>query len=500
MNDGAYESIDKTWEYLDLSGRKLGAYGVYDIFHDVAEDTVLKQLNINYNIPPEDVYDRKEAEQFFRKLRKLLVKNERLTAIDIGGNNLFLHHPHPMNEHLKTYELELIKILSGTKVTHLDISDNNVTGHTGRELAGCTEIMKFMSKRKALKCKLSKLSSQGFHAISNCLGRYSSLTFLDISHNCGGLDPGGTPTTDGVSVLAQCLSQSLHVRVLKVAHNFLSDECIVLIAEAIHNMPQFQDLDVAGNSCRTNGARALKKAIVSHNLFEDKNFGLRHIDISNNPLGDSGAAELAFGIKNTHTVQSLQLRFCDVAEDGMAAIREGLSCNCSIRHIDLEGNVLASQSLQKKAYAEVQAVNHIFELKTDPMAVNAGALSRYEYLALAKKLHYLSPAELIALHSNESFNEPESIMQESLHLLEPPPRHILIEEVRSTNKAINARLKHSHELERQLRAAEVVYRAVMTWYAPIQAENNLFRALEAARKNAIKKSAHNVEDDMFKKY
>jgi hypothetical protein len=43
----------------------------------------------------------------------------------------------------------------------------------------------------------------------------------------------------------------------------------------------------------------------------------------------------------------------------------------------------------------------------------------------------LNKAQLSALHSNPSFNVPESEMQEALHLLEPPPRHELVEEVRA---------------------------------------------------------------------
>jgi hypothetical protein len=53
------------------------------------------------------------------------------------------------------------------------------------------------------------------------------------------------------------------------------------------------------------------------------------------------------------------------------------------------------------------------------------------YKALARKLRFLNKSQLSALHTNPSFNVPESEMQEALHLLEPPPRHELVEEVRA---------------------------------------------------------------------
>lgn len=118
--------------------------------------------------------------------------------------------------------------------------------------------------------------------------------------------------------------------------------------------------------------------------------------------------------------------------------------------------------------AEVEATRNVFSLQEDAHSIDASVLARYAYLALARKLRYMPPAKLAALHANVSFTQvyqaaevfccsavtadnnhncrhidtihfvaigvqPETEMQESLFLLEPPPRKALIGEVHDTN-------------------------------------------------------------------
>lgn len=54
------------------------------------------------------------------------------------------------------------------------------------------------------------------------------------------------------------------------------------------------------------------------------------------------------------------------------------------------------------------------------------------YLALARKLRFLQKEHLEKLHFNPSFNIPGTEMRAALHILEPPPRQFLIQEVRLT--------------------------------------------------------------------
>lgn len=125
----AYESILYEYEYLDASRKSFGIAGLLQLLEDVAEDTFLKQLDIGYNMNADDVDDFRDIEFFFKKLKFNLSKNKTLTALDMAGNHLFDHFPHPANQHTKNYVIELANILeNNSKITHIDLSENNIAG------------------------------------------------------------------------------------------------------------------------------------------------------------------------------------------------------------------------------------------------------------------------------------------------------------------------------------------------------------------------------------
>lgn len=274
MNQGHYEEFNPEFEYIDLSYRNLGPDGILEVLQDITGDQVLKQVSFNYNIIAEDFREPKQVEEFIKAFKRILSKHRStLVAIDLAGSHLFRNHPHPTNEHTKNYQVTLCTALMATKITHIDLSDTNITGNRGRELMGLTHLMKnYMVNGKAFQCRMNKINSQGVWAISNALGPFSSLTFLDLSHNQAALDPTGRHNSEGIAALSTALRQSLYLRVLKIADNFLEDDDFVHLSEALGMMPQFQDLDVSSNQCRTNGARALKLAIISHSTFSDDRY------------------------------------------------------------------------------------------------------------------------------------------------------------------------------------------------------------------------------------
>lgn len=202
-----YESINPQYEYLDLSRHHLTADGVLSVLDDLLEDTMIKHVNLSYNILLEEWSNPRKIEVFFKGLRKRLVRNTHLVALDLAGNHLFAYHPHPSNEHVKMYEKELTEILKASTITHIDVSYNNMTGNTGREVAGlmyfCT---KYMVQAKAFQCRGNHLHSQGIQAVCSCLGIYSTLTYLDVSDNLIGVDPlGKRNRPDGMPTPDTCL-------------------------------------------------------------------------------------------------------------------------------------------------------------------------------------------------------------------------------------------------------------------------------------------------------
>lgn len=263
---------EKDDEYLDLSHRALGVEGVLDVLRDVAEDVKLRHLNLSGNIDRAELDTPTALERFFKKLRRFLTANQTLTALDLAENSLFVHHPHATNAHNLVYERELCDILLDTAVTHVDVSGNMIAGPSGRELSGLVYFMQQWGsprrRGKAFQCRSSGLSSQGLRAAVFLLGEQSSLTYLDLSDNLGGLDPSGNQSSDGVSALAAAITRSHRLKTLKLARNRLRDSDLVLLADAIQTMPNFQSLDVSGNQSRHYGCRALRIALISHGAKE----------------------------------------------------------------------------------------------------------------------------------------------------------------------------------------------------------------------------------------
>lgn len=234
-----------------------------------------------------------------------------------------------------------------------------------------------MMHGKAFQCRLSNLNSQCFKTISACLGPFSTLTFLDLSDNMGGLDPSGARNGEGVAAIAQNLTHSLHMRVLKLGRNFLVDEDISNIAAALHNMPQFQDLDLSGNLCHSSGAKALNLAFISHSVMTQPGyvfdlssytvsidncmyrFGFRHVNLSGNPLGDRGVIELCRAIEKTITIVSLGLASCHIENKGMERLQQALVKNASILNFDVSNNKCSKIT---EIRTNVSALNYLYEL------------------------------------------------------------------------------------------------------------------------------------------
>lgn len=345
----SYEELDEKVEYLDLSHRSLGAEGILDVLLDLSEDKIIKHVNLSYNIALEEFDDPKNVEYFIGKMKKYLSRNKTLTAIDLAGNYLFYHHPHPYNDHKKNYEKELTLALKETSISHIDLSENYMTGFKGRELDGFLFFMQtYMVKKKAFQIRRTNLNSQGFLSLIHTLGVHSTLTYLDVSDNFGGLDPLGRNSSEGIQVFARALSQTPFLRTLKIARNFLRDNDAEHIANAIVFMPGFQDLDVSGNMLKHFSCRTIQRAICSHSITSynpnDKSKkigGFRDLDISGNNVGDGGIREICFAIERTKVLRRINLRNCGVTDDGGIQLIRVLQSNSTIEQIITEENSMS---------------------------------------------------------------------------------------------------------------------------------------------------------------
>ena len=335
--------------------------------------------------------------------------------------------------------------------------------------------------------------------ISNCLGIHSSLTYLDLSDNFGGLDPRRIINSEGISSICNLLPHTLELKVLKLARNHLSDNDLALIFTAVESMTKLHSIDVSGNMCiLRQGAAALEQAITNHSLFDrNSKLGLRDIDISNNFLLDNETALIARALAKSSSIVRLNFSQCSLSDNAVSILTTALIENYHVIKFDIFANPDITRKTGILFQAEVEANNLLNSLTEDPLAVDCNELSNAVYNALRQKLQYLPANTLTALYGNESFTVHSSDMYMTLQTHQPPPREKLLKVVKLRNENIHSRLNKSEEISQRLAASRRIYHAVMLWYKDIRSRKKLKAILEEAKRKEEMINSKNFEDELF---
>lgn len=198
--------------------------------------------------------------------------------------------------------------------------------------------------------------------------------------------------------------------------------------------------------------------------------GLKELDISNNPLGEKGLTHIMEMVRCNDSLTSLNVANCKLNVVGIDLFAEALRQNSKIRRFYIQDNDICEE-LYDLITAETDANALLVSIRTNPHSVAASSLASHVvvefhvvlfrchdfftqvYLALARKLRFLSSGVLRMLHENASFTvvsssvvcrksfctsvmmdivfpQPLSPVKESLFLLEPPTRREILGEVR----------------------------------------------------------------------
>jgi hypothetical protein len=88
-------------------------------------------------------------------------------------------------------------------------------------------------------------------------------------------------------------------------------------------------------------------------------------------------------------------------------------------------------------------------------------------------------------------------MRECLHLLEPPPRKVLVQDVKVKDPKLLERLEQAKEITKRAESSKLIYRLVLKWYRRRFAGRALMRAVQLAHQKEKEKNAHNVDDDLW---
>ena len=446
-------------DILDLSNKRLGVEGVAkSLKRNIRPQTMCALVDISGNVDMGESYDPRMMETFMAALERILTENQNLKILVSASNHMFDNSPHPNNQHLHYYLCNLADMLSTSSITEIDVSDNSIIGYHGKQLTGLAHLVRkfLVPKAEGFTCRLSRLHSRSLFFISEALGPHSHIIYLDLSDNPLSLDASQVKSMEGIRQLTMMMSHTATLKTIKFARCGLCDDAMGLIFSALATMDHVQTVDVSGNYCKELGAEAVKHAIVSHGLPLGPGKCLTNLDLSNNPLGNMGAAHVAEAMGQSSTLVMLNLATCGIDKKPMTMLVKALSTNIALKQIDITQNP-SPESTLNRVWAEVEANNLLVALTDDPLSVNALELTLPVHEALMKKLKYLSTRTLYAMHKNASFNVPGSTMKETLFLLQAPVRHTRIMEAFPKSTTIEGRLEYQNVLLTQINASFIIF-------------------------------------------
>jgi len=202
---------------------------------------------------------------------------------------------------------------------------------------------------------------------------------LDLSDNRAGLSPWGSHSSEGIRIFANKLSQSFHMKILKLARNCLDDEDVTLIGNAVKSMPTMQVLDLSGNYCQSIGMEAIQDLILGHsNLDVSNNLGITDLDMSCNPIGDAGVQLLNAAVERSNTLTALKIAACGIQDDAMNAFQKSMAKNSTIVWLDLQSNRV-KDIVELRACAEAEANKSLKNIRRNPQSVDADKLTKSVY-------------------------------------------------------------------------------------------------------------------------
>ncbi|XP_077057613.1 NACHT, LRR and PYD domains-containing protein 12-like isoform X4 [Siphateles boraxobius] len=250
---------------------------------------------------------------------------------------------------------------SDTNLKELNMNNNNLQD-SGVKLL-CTGLKNIKCKLKILRLSNCSVTEEGYKALASALrSNPSHLIELDLTGN----DPGqsGVKKLNHLLQDPDCQLKTLRFlspaaeeacqyvnrvagknpllqRELNLSEHKLGDTRVNQIAALL------QDKHCQLNTLTLYGCRITEEQSLILTSALKSNPSLRDLDLSGNKLGDSGVKNLRDLLMNPQfKLEKLQLRCCDMTDEGCSDVTSALKSNPSLRELNLSGSKLGDSGVK----------------------------------------------------------------------------------------------------------------------------------------------------------
>ena len=282
--------------------------------------------------------------------------NETEDIVNVIKNNSGLVRLYLSNNSLKSSAIVILQALKDlSKITILDLNNNNMTGQVAEDLAnviknnpGLEELyLSDNSLKTSAGVILKALKQNSFltklHFNDNLMTEEVAEDLAGVIKNNINLEElciGNNELGLSAIMILQALQKNCRLKVLNLSQNNLTAHVAEDLARIIKNNQGIKELYLSNNNLKTSAVviiKALKENLVLTKLY-----------LNNTLMTDEVAEDLSNIIKNNTNLQALHI---DNNNLGLSAapILQALQENCNLQTLDLGSNIMTGQVVEDLA-------------------------------------------------------------------------------------------------------------------------------------------------------
>ena len=292
----------------------IGSVGAVSIFRSLEHNTSLEELDLSENSQLADG----DSESVGCAIEKMLNVNRALEVLNLaycGLNTGVVTHIFRSLEH-------------NTSLEELDLSRNSQLAEGDSEAVGCAieRMLNVNTTLKVLNLSGCRLDTTVNTHIADGLANNASLAELNIGADIWSRN---NITSEGWVHLFKALCNNTPLKKLNITHNDLGVKGSVALSEMLSCNKALTKLNLGWCDIPEAGLTEILTKGLLHNT------SLKKLNISGNDLWIEGSVALAEMLTCNKSLTELNLRRCDIPEDGLREIARGLLQSTTLQTLKL---------------------------------------------------------------------------------------------------------------------------------------------------------------------